>query len=130
MKGYTNVSFEDCQAALVNWRDMYDKGGDIRDKGINLYYTKHVVNGNWWNKLNAKLDKTPEKYIRAKIPMFDTWSKVLSDVLTDDECVLLDMWSYDRHKDAYVAVKALIKASEEGKVLLDDQLCWFVNKYK
>ena len=129
MKGYTNVSVADIKSALTNWRDKYNQGEVIRDKGIDLYYEKHYTNGSWFTKFSSKR-KTPDEFTRKRIQMFGRWDEVLWEVLDKDELEILEMWIYNRHKDAYIAVKSLMNASEEGDILLDDQLCWFVNKYK
>ncbi len=129
MKGYTNVSVADIKSALENWKDRYNKGGDILELGIDLYYDKFYTKGSWFTKLLNK-KKTPEEFVRSKIPMFHTWSHVLSEVIDEDQVELLDNWNYNLHKDAYVAVKALMNASESGDILLDDNLCYFIVKYK
>jgi len=129
MKGYTNVSVADIKSALTNWRDKYDQGEVIRDKGIELYYDKYYTNGSWFTKFSSK-NKTPYEFARKRIQMFGSWDEILHEVLEKEEIETLVFWCYDRHIDAYVAIKALMNASEVGDILLDDQLCWFVNKYK
>lgn len=99
------------------------------DLGVDLYYAKHYTNGSRWTKFFNK-KKTPSEFVRNRVPMFQTWSYVLNEVLTEEQVKLLDMWNWSRHKEEYVAIKALLNAAESGDILLDNELCWFVNKYK
>lgn len=128
MKGYTNVSLVDIKSALENWRAKYDQGGGLRDKGIELYYEKNYTNGSWLTRLFSK--KKPYDFVRSRIGMFCNWGSVLHEVLSQEELEILEIWEWNMHKEAYIAVKALLNAGETGDILLDNELCWFVNKYK
>lgn len=129
MKGYTNVSVDDIKAALDNWKAKYNHGEVIRDKGIELYYEKYYTKGNWFTKLINR-SKTPYDFARKRIAMFSVWNSILGEFLDKEELDTLELWSYSLHKEAYIAVKALLNAAASGDILLDNELCWFINKYK
>lgn len=129
MKGYTSVTTDQMQTAVTNWKERYELGSELVDKGIDLYYAKYYTNGKWFTRLfNSK--KSPEDFVKSRINMFYSWDSVLHEVLTKEETEALWFWCYDLHKDACKAVASLLKCSTDGTALLDDQLCRFVDKYK
>lgn len=129
MKGYTNVSVADIESAMINWRAKYDQGEVIRDKGVELYYEKYYTKGRWYTRLISR-KQSPKQFAADRIPFFQSWDSILGEFLTEDEVDNLKMTYWNRHKEQYIAVKALLRASEHGDILLDNELCWFVNEYK
>lgn len=129
MKGYANITTEQMYVAVTNWKRRYELGGKLLDKGIDLYYEKYYTNGSWLTRWWHRKD-SPIEFSRSRLNMFSSWDQILYEVLSEDETELLAAWCWDRHKDAYKAVSSLLKCSTDGTALLDDKLCWFVDKYK
>lgn len=72
MKGYTSVTTDQMQTAVTNWKERYELGGELVDKGIDLYYAKYYTNGKWYTRLlNSK--KSPEDFVESRINMFYSW---------------------------------------------------------
>lgn len=128
MKGYAMVAVTRIQTALTERKKKADEAEEIRAKGIQLLYDKHVTNGSWYAKWKAG-NKSPSKWARGKIEMFGCWSDILGEVLTSDENDEIHRLSWGYHCEEASECKSLINAVDDDCVLLDSNLCKFVNRY-
>lgn len=128
MKGYAKVEKSDLLAAIIGFDLKYDSAKELRDKGVRLYYDKHYTNSGrfnkWWNR-----NKTQMGFVRNRISAFSTWTDVLKDVLTSEECDELDWWCWTSRSDVD-PLKALVRASADGYILVDDKMASVIVKYK
>lgn len=130
MKGYVKVDRTDLLSAIIGFEIRYDVGKDMRDKGIRLYYEKHYTNGSWftqwWNR-----NKTQTDFVRSRMCAFGTWTDVIHEVLTSEECDEVDWWCWTT-KSSIDSLKALYNAGGTGHdyVLVDNEMAAQITKYK
>src|SRR5690606_38021324 len=98
---------------------------------VQRYYEKHYTNGSrwvrWWNK-----KKTPWQFLLKRISFCESYSSELHEVCKDDkELGSLEMWENShREKERCKAIRALLNASTGKSLLLDQDLCSFVERWK
>lgn len=128
MKGYVKIDKADALAAIIGFELELDRGKEIRNKGIELYYKKFYTNGSkltkYWDK-----NKTPYEFARSNLGAFCSWDELLYKVLTREESDLLGWWCYT-HKSDFDPIRALYKASSDGTMLIDNDMAEKINKYK
>lgn len=128
MKGFAKVEKSDLLAAIIGFDLKYDAAKELRNKGIKLYYDKHYTNSGrfnrWWNRNKTQID-----FVRSRMHSFGTWTDVLHDVLTRDECNEIDWWCWTT-KSEVDPMKALVRATTDGYVLVDDKMASVIVKYK
>lgn len=129
MKGFTNVDKHVIRAAIINWKYRYDQGKVIRDKGINLFYTHNYICGSrltkWWNRKESK-----HSFALKQIPSFGSWSDILSRYLDENEIELLYNWEWGSGRQQCEAARSLVDASTFDTILMDHELCKWVNEHK
>lgn len=135
MKGFTTVSTSSVQSAIEGFANKLVDGRAIRDEGIRRYYeinytlaskNKRFSYTRWKYK-----SSTPMEFARKHSPsgaFWGTWADILHTVLNDDEFDLLNWWSWI-DKDRTDGLKALINTSQDGKILVDQDMAQFINKY-
>jgi len=81
----------------------------------------------WWNK-----KKTPGQFLLKHIGFCEPYSSVLHEMCKDDkELGSLQMWENShREKERCKAIRALLNASTGKSLLLDQDLCSFVERWK
>lgn len=128
MKGFAKVEKSDLLAAIIGFEMKYDAAKELRDKGIRLYYDKHYTNSGrfnrWWNR-----NKTQMNFVRSRMCAFGTWTDALHDVLTREECDEVDWWCWTS-KSEVDPMRALVRATNDGYVLVDDKMASVILKYK
>ena len=131
MKGYSEVSVDVVAQARLNFKAWYKQADELFDELVGRYYEKHYTNGNrwvkWWNK-----KKTPGQFVLKHIAFCEPYSSVLYEVCKDDkELGSLQMWENShREKERCKAIRALLNASTGKSLLLDQDLCSFVERWK
>lgn len=130
MKGYVKIDKCDMLAAIIGFEMWYDAAKDTRNKGIQLYYEKHYVNGGWFTKWWDR-NKKPHEFVRSRLPSFGSWDDVLHTVLTREEADDVAEWCYT-HKSVIEPLKALYRSMNcvHNDALVDDSMAKFINKYK
>lgn len=128
MKGFVKVDRTDALSAIIGFEVRYKFGGELLNKGIELYYDKKFKEQSritqWWNR-----HLTKRQFARKQYNTWGTWSDILYIVLTSEECDELDWWCWT-HKSDVNPIKSLYKASCEEYILVDQDMAAFINKYK
>lgn len=129
MKGFTYTSAFAVKAAIESFEKKLADGREIRDTGVRRYYNLHYTLGGWYTRWRYK-HATPMEFCRkhSRDGFYGTWADMLYTVLDKDEQDLLQWWSWI-DKDELNALKDLLASSEEGKILVDQHLAGFINKY-
>jgi hypothetical protein len=130
LKGFVHVSEYAAQSAIEGFAKKLVDGRALRDNAVQRYYIKYYEAGSWYTKWRYK-GITPMEFARKHSPsgaFWGTWADILHTVLNDDEFDLLNWWSWI-DKDRTDGLKALINTSQDGKILVDQDMAQFINKY-
>lgn len=129
MKGFVEVDRSVVEQALFNFKKKREEGSEVLDSAIKEFYSKYYIQGSsfhrWWNRKH-----TPDSYALNQIPLFGYYSEVMYDVMSGTERRLLQWWELGTGRAEANACSALLKASSIPTLLLDQDLCKFVNEYK
>jgi hypothetical protein len=127
MKGYVRVTTEQLRQAISGFGRKYAEGKVIRDKGIELFYHKHYVNGSWLTRLlNRK--RTRIEFVRNNMSPWGTWADTLHSVLSEDETDLLNWWCWTG-SDKVAPLKTLLSQSSDGFALVDNEMAAVIENY-
>lgn len=131
MKGYSEVSVDVAAQARLNFKAWYKQADELFDELVERYYEKHCTNGSRWVQWRNK-KKTPGQFLLKRINFCESYSSVLHEVCNDDkELGSLEMWENShREKERCKAIRALLNASTGKSLLLDQDLCSFVERWK
>lgn len=135
MKGYVYVSEYDAQSAIEGFTKKLSDGRKLRDEGIRRYhqknYTLATMNKRFSYTRWKYKDLTPMQFAKMHSPsgaFWGTWADILQSVLTEVEWDLLHWWSWI-DKDKANGLKSLLATSVDGKILVDQDMAQFINKY-
>lgn len=128
MKGYVNIRKQDAFCAIIGFEVEYERGKEVKDKGIELFYEKHYTNGSRWTKYWNR-HKTPSGFVRSHSTMFGSWAETLHVVLSKEDTELLHWWCWT-NKSKIDPIKALYHAGDDDTMLVDQDMASVINKYK
>ena len=130
MKGYTEVTVEKALLALENRNKRKDVALTLEEGAIEDFATKRRKEANWFSrrKLSKLTDgqilfesyKTPwDRRLALKEFLSESGYQIVADF--DQNCY--------REQDQGPKIRHLINASTSGILLLDNELCEFINKF-
>lgn len=129
MKGYVEVDNQLVRKAVDNWKKKREAGSKVLNSAIEAFYDKYYTRGSsfhrWWNRKH-----TPDSYILSQTPLFGFYSEVMHDVLSREDRRTLMRWEMGYGRSEAASCSALLKAGVGETLLLDQDLCKFVNEHK
>lgn len=130
MKGYTTITVAEAQSALDVNAERKEKAQQLRSDGIARYYKKFYTDeAGWYTRWRHK-NSSDIEFCHSRMGAFDRWSDLLYVVLTREETDLVDWLDWGAGYIYAEKLKSLVGASSSGSIMIDDELCKFVNKYR
>lgn len=130
MKGYTTITVDDAKSALAVNAERKEKAQKLRSDGIARYYKKFYTDeAGWYTRWRHK-NSSDIEFCHSRMGAFDRWADLLHVVLTREETDLVDWLDWGAGSRYAEKLERLAGASSSGSIMIDDELCKFVNKYR
>lgn len=130
MKGYTTITVHEARSALAVNAERVEQAKALRSDGIKRYYKKFYTEGAGWYTRWRYKNYNDRAFCHAHMGAFDRWADLLHVVLTREETDLVDWLDWGAGSMYASKLESLVGASSSGTIIIDDQLCKFVSKYR
>jgi hypothetical protein len=130
MKGYTEVTVEKALLALETRNKRKDIAVALRDEAIERYATNWKRKANFYQKWSKRKYDTAAKLIYSNHDWWANISLVLRPFIDNEEDYqrVVDHERASYYKEGPI-IRNLVNASTSGILLLDNELCEFINKF-
>lgn len=129
MKGFGKVNRSDMYLAITKYDRQRKQAKEIRDFAIEEFYKEKYLNGGWFIRWRKK-DLTPVEFARSMCPSFYTLCDTLGYLVSEENRKIWNDYTWDVGLDGLIACTSLVESSSEQYLLLDDQLCKWVNTWR